>query len=201
MPETTQRDARRSAKPSVEGDAAKSGPTEGAAKDDAEGHALAVIEASPDQLGLIDMASGTVLSLPNTDLLPSVEKAYLLIEPLKAAIASGRKYLSAITALALQDLVERGGSERRVAGILFKRESDTEWSVDDAIMRSALEALVPAELSGQEVEEAVTKTVSVTYKGQNVVLNKLAKRGGIVAETIARHRRRVEGASRIVRMR
>lgn len=135
-----------------------------------------------------------------SDVLPAAEDAFRLAPVFRALAQRAREMTARLTDICVSDLTERAATERRVDGRLYKVERDSEWNGDWTIMRDHLLVLATeGELTIDEVNEALPVIVTSTIKANNTRLNALEKkRGGKVAEAIAKSRRRTDGSARIV---
>lgn len=141
------------------------------------------------------------LGSPAPDVLPSTEDAYRMLPVFRLIAQRARAFAQRLTDICVDDLTVRGASERLVGDMLYKVERESEWQVDAKILRDELLMLcrTGGELTLKEIDDALPEIVIATVKPNNTRLNSLEKkRGGIIAATIAKHRRKVEGTTRIV---
>jgi hypothetical protein len=154
------------------------------------------------RIAVTDIDTGQVFEadLSSEAPLPEPDQAYPFLPAFRALATRTVQFVQRLNVLCTDDLKTRGATERRINGRLYRLEMESEWMVDGALMRSALQALCDAgELSQKEVDEACWPMTTTTYKSNNARLNALSvKRGGVVAETIAKYRRRTEGVGKIV---
>lgn len=135
------------------------------------------------------------------DVLPSTEDAYRMLPVFRLIAQRARAFAQRLTDICVDDLTARNATERRVGDTLYKVERESEWQVDAKILRDELVTLCNfgGELTLKEIDDALPEIVTYAVKANNAKLNSLEKkRGGAIAETIAKHRRRVDGTTRIV---
>ncbi len=139
-------------------------------------------------------ADGEVIEL-DTSIAFTVEEAAQRLPPVQAVLKELRRFEGILAAYLIDDMAQKGQTERRVGEVIWEAKPETAWVVDDPAELHAIlvEAFTHGEITREELNAACPQLV--TYKPNHTYLRPLAKRVPAI-ETL---RRQVSGEVRLRR--